>query len=202
MPNNTYIVGGCLTCHLTYVGLCSLHRYLPFSWCPFPPVPCWEPHGIKGSQSLRDLFDLDGFDDISLKPIMALAYCNSCSRKGVLARDGRCHNGKVILSKRHPGWIPICFHLTRANISVLRQAMDYMTHGHTPHQRTIAMPYPGLSHRPPEALSMAQAWLGSRGPIRKTQKCLVMLICLNFKNKGNKLNKWDILLILDLNFIW
>ena len=25
--------------------------------------------------------------------------------------------------------------------------------------------------------------------IRKTQKCLVMLICLNFKNKENKLNK-------------
>ena len=38
--------------------------------------------------------------------------------------------------------------------------------------------------------------------IRKTQKCLVMLICLNFKNKENKLNKWDILLILDLNFTW
>ena len=38
--------------------------------------------------------------------------------------------------------------------------------------------------------------------IRKTRKCLVMLICLNFKNKENKLNKWDILLILDLNFIW
>jgi len=31
MPNSTYIVGGCLTCHLAYVGLCSLHRYLPFS---------------------------------------------------------------------------------------------------------------------------------------------------------------------------
>ena len=30
-PKSTYIVGGCLTGHWTYIGLCSLCRYLPFS---------------------------------------------------------------------------------------------------------------------------------------------------------------------------
>ena len=30
-PNMTYIVGGYLTDLLTYIGLCSLHRYLSFS---------------------------------------------------------------------------------------------------------------------------------------------------------------------------
>ena len=30
-PKSTYIVGGCLTHHLAYIGLCSLCRYLPFS---------------------------------------------------------------------------------------------------------------------------------------------------------------------------
>ena len=31
MPKSTYIVGGCLTGHSAYIGLCSLCRYLPFS---------------------------------------------------------------------------------------------------------------------------------------------------------------------------
>ena len=30
-PKSTYIVGGCLTHLLAYIGLCSLYRYLPFS---------------------------------------------------------------------------------------------------------------------------------------------------------------------------
>ena len=38
--------------------------------------------------------------------------------------------------------------------------------------------------------------------IRKTWKCLVMLSCLDFENKKDKRNKWNFLLIFDLNLIW
>ena len=34
-----------------------------------------------------------------------------------------------------------------------------------------------------------------------TYSCLILLSCLNFKNKEDKQNKCDFLLILDLNFI-
>ena len=34
-----------------------------------------------------------------------------------------------------------------------------------------------------------------------THSCLILLSCLNFKNKEDKQNKCDFLLILDLNFI-
>ena len=39
------------------------------------------------------------------------------------------------------------------------------------------------------------------GKCQITYSCLILLSCLNFKNKEDKQNKCDFLLILDLNFI-
>ena len=50
--------------------------------------------------------------------------------------------------------------------------------------------------------ALASVLPNTSGKLKNAYSCLIILSCPNFEDKKHKQNKWDFLLILDINFIW